>query len=407
ASVFSERILLDTVRQFAERYDFFTYRHLNVRLDYDILAHYAEEHDTAVTESTVIVSSPDTGESVIRALSTFYVYDTEGETEDMVYNGEEIVATMVGRVMGGKRPLAVFPTGHGERPTLSLMKHLYSAGYDIKTADVSREGIDEACALLVVAAPLYDFEEYADKALVSEISRMRDYLMDGGNILVLRSPKDGGLARLDGFLASFGLVTEAEGLVKDGSASIDVSGTALLVQGASGQAEGLLYALKETSTSPIVMGDCGKITVTEGAGFTAYPLLNTSPSAKEYAGGAQVSSAPEGGYAVAAVSECLSKSGDTGKLLLLNASVFSERILLDTDGYANEALLYVFTEYATELSTPKGCGTLLINTYPLEGMNRGMAGVWLGILAVAAPLAVAVTGVCVMVRRRQGKKRTR
>ncbi|MBO7171014.1 MAG: hypothetical protein J6W28_07555, partial [Clostridia bacterium] len=145
----------------------------------------------------------------------------------------------------------------------------------------------------------------------------------------------------------------------------------------------------------------------EGAGFTAYPLLNTSSSAKEYAGGAQVSVAPEGGYTVAAVSEWLAKTGDTGKLLLLNASVFSERILLDSDGYANESLLYVFTEYAVGMPTPKGCGTLLINTYPLEGMNRGVAGLWLAILGGAAPLAVAVTGVYVTLRRRQGKKRTR
>ncbi|MBO5755239.1 MAG: Gldg family protein, partial [Clostridia bacterium] len=400
--------ILDTVKQYAERYDFISYRHLNVRLDYEDLAGYAEEHDTTVTSSTVIVACPDTGESIIRALSTFYVFDSENEeAEDMVYNGEEIVATMVGRVMGGERPTAVFTTGHGERPTQSLMNHLYSAGYDIVTADISREGIDEKCELLVVAAPLYDFEEYADKSLVSEISRMRDYLSDGGNILVLRSPTAGGLARLDSFLASYGLVTEETGLVKDSAASVDVSGTALLVQGATGEGESLLSTLKEVSGAPIVMGDCGKITVTEGAGFTAYPLLNTSSSAKEYAGGAQVSVAPEGGYTVAAVSEWLAKTGDTGKLLLLNASVFSERILLDSDGYANESLLYVFTEYAVGMPTPKGCGTLLINTYPLEGMNRGVAGLWLAILGGAAPLAVAVTGVYVTLRRRQGKKRTR
>ena len=397
--------VLDTVKQFAERYGFFTYRHLNVRLDYDALAHYAEEHDTTITESTVIVASPDTGESVIRALSTFYVYDTVGETEDMVYNGEEIIATMVGRVMGGKRPLAVFTTGHGERPTLSLMNHLYSAGYDIKTADVSREGIDGDCALLVVASPLYDFEEYADKNLVSEISRMRSYLSEGGNILVLRAPTGGALPRLDAFLASFGLVTEAETLIKDSASSIDVGGTALLVSYAAGRAENILSTVTEYTDAPLVMGNCGKITLTEGTGFTAYPLLTTSAAAEEYAGGERVSEAPEGGYAVAAVSEIAAGAGETGKMLLINAATFTESILMDTDGYANETLLYAFTEYAAGLATPKGCGTLLINTYPLEGMNRGLAGVWLAVLAVALPLAVTLTGVAVTVRRRQGKRR--
>ena len=397
--------ILDTVRQFAERYEFLSYRHLNVRLDYDDLAGYAEEHDTTVDTSTVIVASPDTGESVVRALSTFYVYDAENEEiQDMVYNGEEIVATMVGRVMGTERPLAVFTTGHGEQPTISLMNHLYSAGYDVTSADISREGIDEKCALLVLAAPLYDFEEYADKTLVSEISRMRDYLSRGGNVLVLRSPEHGALARLDAFLASYGLATDA-GLLKDHASSIDVSATALLVKGAAGRADALLSTLENVSNAPIVMGDCGKITVTQGEGYTAYPLLTTTDAAKEYVAGTVVSNAPEGGYAVAAISEVATKMGGTGKILLLNAGAFSDRILLDTDGYANEALLYVFTEYATSLATPKGCGTLLINTYPLEGMNRGLAGVWLSVLAGAVPLAVAVTGVCVTLKRRHGKRR--
>lgn len=397
--------VLDTVKQFAERYDFFSYRHLNVRLDYDALAGYAEEHDITVDTSTVIVACPDTGESVVRALSTFYVYDTENEeVEDMVYNGEEVVATMVGRVMGGERPLAVFTTGHGETPTLSLMNHLYSAGYDVTTADISREGIDEKCELLVLASPLYDFEEYADKTLVSEISRMRDYLSRGGNLLVLRAPENGGLARLDALLASYGLAVD-EGLLKDSASSVDVSATALLVKGAEGKAETLLSDLKKVSDAPIVMGDCGKITVSQGEGYTAYPLLTTTDAAKEYLAGKETSKAPEGGYAVAAVSEVSAGMGDTGKLLLLNAGAFSDRILLDTDGYANESLLYVFTEYATDLSTPKGCGTLLINTYPLEGMNRGLAGVWLGVLAGGVPLAVAVTGVCVILKRRHAKRR--
>ena len=395
--------VLDTVKQFAERYEFFTYRHLNVRLDYEALAGYAEKHDTTIDESTVIVSSPDTGESVLRALSTFYVYDEEGKSDDMVYNGEEIVATMVGRVMGGERPVAVFTTGHGERPTLSLMNHLYSAGYDIKTADISREGIDEKCELLVVAAPLYDFEEYADKTLVSEISRMREFLLDGGNILVLRAPESGALSRLDTFLSSYGLVTEGEGLLRDSGAAIDVNGTALLVSHAAGRAESILSVVSVHSDAPIVAGDCGKIELAPGEGYTAYPLLQSSATAKEYADGTAVSVAPEEGYTVAAISECAARTGGTGKLLLVNAAVFTERILMDTDGYANETLLYAFTEYATGLATPKGCGTLLINTYPLEGMNRGRAGLWLAVLAGALPLTVASVGVTVTVRRRYGK----
>ncbi len=397
--------VLDTVEQFAARYDFFSYRHLNVTLDYKELEVYAEKHDVTISDSTVIVSSPDTGESIVRALSTFYVYDEESEDESMVYNGEEIVATMVSRVMKTERPIALFTTGHGETPTVSLMNQLYSAGYDVTTADISLQSIEEKCSLIVIASPLYDFEEYADKSLVSEISRLRDFMLDGGNILVLRAPENGALPRLDAFLASFGLVTAGEAYLTDTSAAIDIDGSALLLSYAEGRAEGILSTVKDTTSAPMVFADCGKITLQEGEGYEAYPLLFTSSSAAEYLGGERISQADDTGYAVAAVSECAAKNGGTGKLMLINAANAADKILLETDGYANETLFYAFAEYGSGLVTPKGCGVILINTYPLEGMNRQVANIWLAILAVGCPLAVSVAGTVVVLRRKAGKAR--
>ena len=397
--------ILDTVEQFAERYDFFTYRHLNVNLDYKELEVYSEKHDTAISENTVIVSSPDTGESLVRSLSTFYVYDEESEDESMVYNGEEIVATMVSRVMKTERPIALFTTGHGEAPTVSLMNQLYSAGYDVTTADISMGSIEKDCSLIVIASPLYDFEEYADKTLVSEISRLREFLLDGGNVLVLRAPENGALPRLDALLASFGLVTDGSAHLSDTGAAIDIGGSALLLSYAEGKADGILTAVIDTTDAPMVLADCGKITVEQGEGYSAYPLLLTSSSAVEYKDGERVSQAGENGYTVAAVSECAARTGGTGKLMLVNAANAADRILLETDGYANETLFYAFAEYASGLTTPKGCGVILINTYPLEGMNRQVASVWLAVLAIGVPLAVGTVGAVVVLRRKAGLRR--
>lgn len=395
--------IYDTVRQFDERYDFFTVSHLDTYYDFEVLERFAKEHDVTLTSQSVIAYSPDTGASIVRELSTFYIYDTEDTTnDDMVFNGEETVASLVERVVRTEaRPVALFTTGHGELSTVSMMNHVFSAGYDVETGDIASNEIPEACELIIISCPKYDFEEYADQTLVSEVSRLRAFVARGGTLLFLRSPDAGSLPRLDAFFASMGLSAEA-GVIKDANASTDLSAISLLLRYDEGEGAAVIRdRARSYNTAPIVAAEVSPLVLTAGAGYTVTPLLRTHESAVHSFRGETVSTAPDGGYTVAAMSEIPVKDGSTGKAILIGASSFTGQDVMETDGYANEEFLYALIEHATGEHTPIGCGVVLLNTYPLAGMTRGTANGYLAVFAALIPLAVAVTGVFVLRRRDQ------
>lgn len=385
--------ILDTVTQFDERYDFFSVKHLDTYYDFATLDRFAKEHETELTNQSVILYSPDTGRSEVRSLSTFYYYDTQNSAnDDMIYNGEEIVASLTGAVLGVDRSTVLFTMGHGEAPTVSLLNAFYSAGYDIVTKDISEGAIPEEAQIIVIAAPKYDFEEYEDKTIECEISRLRAFVEDGGTVICLRGAGVGTLPRLDAFYSAYG-IAPTEGIVTDPSHAIDASGKAVLLRYdmGDGAKEIREYALSYNDARLVAAG-----TSPLALSGNAVPLLSTHDTAYHAIDGERVSDAPEGGYTVAALAP---GSSGKGSVALISAEVFAEVDTMETDGYGNKEFLFSLLREVTGASAPIGCGVLQINTYPLEDMTRGTANVYLAIFGIAIPLAVALTGVFVLRRR--------
>ena len=393
--------ILDTVEQFDARYDFFSVKHLDTYYDYAVLERFAAEHDTELSNQSVIVYSPDTGKSEVRTLATFYYYDTEDTTnDDMIFNGEEIVAALVGGVVMTDRPEALFTTGHGETPTASLMNALYSAGFEVKAQDISTSPIPEKTAVIVIATPKYDFEEYADKSIECEISRLRDFVRAGGTVIYLRDTSAGALPRIEAFYSDYGITAE-EGIITDGSYAVDISGKAVLLRydESDGAAEIRERALAYNS-SRLVAAGVSPLTLKDAAGATVVPLLRTHATAQNQYKGETVSVAPAEGYAVAALATLDEYHGKRGHVALIAAEAFADVDTMETDGYSNKEFLFSLLTETTGTVPPTGCGVVLLNTYPLEDMTRGTANVYLAILAGVIPLAVAVTGFFVLRRRR-------
>ena len=385
--------ILDTVKQFDERYDFFSVKHLDTYYDFATLDRFAKEHETELTNQSVILYSPDTGRSEVRSLSTFYYYDTaDSSNDDMTYNGEEIVASLTGAVLGVDRSTVLFTMGHGEAPTVSLLNAFYSAGYDIATKDISEGAIPEEVSMIVIAAPKYDFEEYADKTIECEISRLRAFVDAGGTVIYLRSASVGVLPRLDAFYGGYG-ITPAEGMITDPSHAVDPSGKAVLLRYDEGEGARSIreYALSYNSARLAAAG-----TAPLALSGNAVGLLSTHNTAYHAIAGERVSDAPDGGYTVAALAPA---SGGQGSVALISAEAFAEVDTMETDGYGNKEFLFSLLREITGASAPIGCGVLQINTYPLEDMTRGTANVYLAIFGVTIPLAVALTGVVVLRRR--------
>lgn len=394
--------ILDTVEQFDERYDFFSYKHLDTYYDYDTLNRFAKEHDVELDNQSVIIYSPDTRKSEVRSLSTFYYYDTEDTTkDDMIFNGEEIVASLVGGVVIENRPEVLFTMGHGEAPTASLMNAFYAAGYEVKAQDISDAPIPENTAVVVIAVPKYDFEEYADRSIECEISRLRTFVKEGGAVLFFRDTSAGELTRLEKFYSDYGITAE-KGMISDGVHSVDTSAKAVLLRYDEGEAIASLrdYATSYNS-SRLVAAGVSPLTLTSVAGATAVPLLRSFDTAENQLNGETVSSAEAAGYTVAALSTLDEYHGKRGHLALIAAEAFADVDTMETDGYGNKEFLFSLLAETSDASAPIGCGVVLLNTYPLEDMTRGTANVYLAVFAGVLPLAVAVTGFFVLRRRSQ------
>ena len=397
-----ERIL-NTVEQFDERYDFFSVKHLDTYYDYATLEKFSKDENgdpVAIDTQSVILHSPDTGKTEIRSLSTFYHFDAEDSTnDDMIFNGEEIVAALVGAVVSEDRPKVLFTMGHGEAPSESFTNAFYSAGFDITASDISTGDIPDDVTLVVIANPKYDFEEYADKSITCEISRLRDFVTAGGTVIYMRSTSAGTLPRIEAFYAEYGILAEG-GMVTDGTHSVDPSGKSVLLHYGTQDAAASVrdYAVKYNG-SRLVAAGVSPLTLTAVDGATPTALLQTFDTAVNEKGGETVSTAPLDGYTVAAYSVTEEYHGKRGYVAMVAADAFADVDTMETDGYANKEFLFSLLKETTGANTPIGCGVVLLNTYPLEDMTRGTANVYLAVLAGVLPLAVALTGIFVLRRR--------
>ena len=390
--------ILDTVRQFSERYDFFSLHHLDVYYDYDFIKTELGVEEE-VTKDSVILHSPGVGYTV-RALSTFYIYDeNDSSNDDMIFNGEEIVAVLVRRVLEDSFPKVYFTVGHGETSTQSMQNLLYSAGYDVWTADISKNEIEEECSLIVISNPLYDFEEYKDGS-TSEITRLRDFVARGGNLIVLRSPSSPALPRLDAFCAAYGLSANVGSALLDGENSIAANAGALLLNYAEGDAARAiaLRASAAEGVGSLAASGMTSLSLSEGEGYTLEPLIQTYASASLYTDGKAVST---GEHTVMALSKISGRDGNVGSLTLVGGTGLADAMLLDMGGYGNESFLYSLLEYTDEsVCAPVGAGVVVLNTYPLTNLSSNETRVLFVLLSALVPATAGVCGFFICRRRK-------
>ena len=73
---------------------------------------------------------------------------------------------------------------------------------------------------------------------------------------------------------------------------------------------------------------------------------------------------------------------------------------ITTNEYGNRDLLFLLFEELSGAAVPKGCSYLIFSPTTLEDLTMREARLWTALLAVVAPLAVAVAGMIVLKKRR-------
>ncbi len=399
-------LVLHTMLQLAERYDFIEIEYKNIYLNPSEVKPFrtrtlanGEEVEYPITEQSVIfVSGEDSTVFRVESLRSFFVLDSSEVITS--YNGEEVALSCLAWILRDEHPVAGFTALHGENfgELLSFSTALVAAGYDISVIDLDRD-IPSGVGLVVIANPRWDFERgAAGSDIEAELDRLGAYLDAGGSLFVSLDPyvKDD-LGSLRAFLAERGL-SATQDVIRDRESSITPDGFTLVTHIGDGETAAAIAARVGAHTdSRAIVREGSVIECSTVNGWTAEPLLLSSSAAETYRGGELISD--EGEFPVLAVSR--PAEGDSSSHILLSSSVyFLANDALNSASYTNRDILLSALEAASGMPAPVGCRVLAVGNELLEDLTMGTARLYAWLLIAILPLAVVAVGAAVMIRRK-------
>ncbi|MBQ8341468.1 MAG: GldG family protein [Clostridia bacterium] len=148
---------------------------------------------------------------VYSATSLFYG-DSQGNV--IGYNGEQRLVSGILTVTQTEQPIVCFTTNHGETtPAGTAFKVLLEdCGFKVQTIDLWNEEIPEDCTLVVINNPDSDFNAVSEYSKVSEITKLEKFLDEKKALMVFLDSETGSdsglngkLPNLEDFLAQWGI----------------------------------------------------------------------------------------------------------------------------------------------------------------------------------------------------------
>ena len=397
------RLVLNTVRQLAERHDFIDIEFVNIYLHPHKVRPYAsytdasgETVETKITESSVIFASGK--DHRVESFSTFFTWDASGTSSG--YNGEEIALSLIRWVLADSHPVVGFTNTHGENfeDMIAFVTSLVASGYNITMLDLGEE-IPENVAMVVVANPRWDLEASAEGSDVrAELDRLAEFSDRGGTVFVSLDPyAKSDLTGLRAFLSERGLTASQE-VIRDTENSLTTDGYTLITDAADGRFASVVFdRINEFYSSHAIVREASAIECTPVGDWQAEPILLSSPNAETYYRGELTDS--RGSYPVFAVSR--RAAGEQTSTVFLTTSVYLlANDALNSGTYLNRATLMASFEAASGLRMPVGCTILTIGSDRLEGLTIGTARWYAALLTAILPLSVAAVGTVVLVRRK-------
>ena len=258
--------------------------HIHVeKKDPDVYPTFAQQYtDETVANNSLVVESGDKN----RYIGYDQIYQVEagdyysGGSVSQSFDGEGQITSAIDYVISTDLPQVYLLSGHGESaPSDTLSDELTRSNYET-VSDFSLLNVDaipDDCDLLLINAPTSDISD-------EELTMLRDYVQNGGKLMVLSGPqKDADLPNLQALLSDYG-VTATDGVVVDPNRDYYAF-----------TAPHVLMPEIESSdiTAPLTEGDYHVIvpiaqglTVGEASnGATVTPLLKTSSDAFSKAAG--------------------------------------------------------------------------------------------------------------------------
>ncbi len=400
-------LVLNTVRQLAERHDFIDIEFKNIYLNPGEVKPFrtrtlatGEVVEYSITDDSVIfVSGEDESDFRVERMESFFVLDSSKVIT--AYNGEETALSCLAWVLRDTHPVAAFTVGHGENfgELLAFYTTLTAAGYDVTALDPS-EPIPDGLSLIAIVNPRWDFDRAASGSTVeAELDRLEAFLAGGGDLFVSLDPYvKSDLSNLRAFLAARGLLATQE-VIRDLENSITYDGFTLVTEMAESDLAGRISERIGAYTGArAIVKEASSLLCTEAEGWLAEPILSSSPTSETYKNGVKTGEA--GRYTVLAASS--RTAGGAPSTVILTSSVFLlANDVMNSGTYINRDVVLSVIEDASGMTAPVGCRLLPIENQRIEDLTMGVARLYAVLLTLALPLAVAAVGTLVCIRRRR------
>ncbi len=193
---------------------------INVKFHEDLTTHpenyafYANLGYTINGETILVTNSLQQGSFRYLTFDACMVYD-EDDTYVWAYQGEMKLNSAIYYVTQRKSPVVTFITGHGESVPQFLTEMLTNCGFTIENVDLTTQDISEDSKMLFLYAPQKDITYSEDDSVVTEYTKISDYLNAYRSMVVVASPDTPKLPVLDELLESWGLELVRNQVVMD------------------------------------------------------------------------------------------------------------------------------------------------------------------------------------------------
>ena len=406
--------VLDTAKQFEQRYDFIDLRFVNLttKLDDETgervnLEEYLAEGEK-LSRTSVIFSSP-IGHRVLTSVYNntgfvdFFTLNSTGEIS--AYNGETVIASMISWVLQSEHKTAYLTQNHGEIQDTTFVTVLASAGYYVKYINLQDGDVPEDCGLLVISGPKNDFERSKNPDVRTEMERLEAYLRRGGNIYISLDPYVSRLPNLEEFMKKHGIAyseTEVDGkllrnIVKDPDNAVTTDGYTLIANYATDNslASDIENRTKQYASGGIVIREASALNLSGNA----KAILKSSKSSICEVG--QSVTDRGGSYTVAAsVSVTDELTGKVGNIFVVPSVFLTASDALISNRYSNRDFIYsLFEELYGSKNMPHGCNFVTYVSDDVQNLTMGAAKLYTALL-LTIPCALAIVGAVVIIRRK-------
>ncbi|MBQ7669590.1 MAG: Gldg family protein [Clostridia bacterium] len=193
--------------------------------------YYYNTAATNILSTSVIVDSG--GEFRLFTSDAFFVWD-EDRTYIWGYNGEAKFAAAILQVTSAEVPVICFTEGHGEKApddTPAFKQLCESAGFAVKTIDLSKDEIADDVRIIIINDPLYDFAGIEAGELGNEIDKLSAFLDEYGSVMIFAdSEKSKNLKNLSEMLIEWGIEFRPGQTVVDDLNTLTVDGKTLVAE---------------------------------------------------------------------------------------------------------------------------------------------------------------------------------